>query len=393
LSSSVMVTFYGIWQNWAFAHNLAHFEAMPGRPNATFTEADWLGVFLILVISITYTLIYYCHSERTPSEHSESRGESRNLSEITSCLMNNSETSNNIRQIPRLRPALSSERDGTSLGMTKHFALYFLLTTFYLLLILTVSRSAWLGALVATIIFFWMIFTDLKFNPKQWHWKETIYLKLKFGLSIAIAIIIVYLLNLTDFQLGNRIQSTGTGLQKITISCPPYDWVCKIPDVIEDTKELEKCECRQINLEEIETAGGIISEVYRKDPNIKIRNEIYQKSWEEIKNHPLVGVGWGNINKILGTDERGTPLNSSNIFLETWLGSGIIGFLSLGAILGYILFNAIKNYFFASDASQKIFNLFVVISWLSIVIFNFFNAGIFLGFLWVWLGITQSNTG
>jgi O-antigen ligase len=180
----------------------------------------------------------------------------------------------------------------------------------------------------------------------------------------------------------------GTGLQKITISCQPHDWICEVPEIITDMKELEKCECRQINLEEIETAGGIISEVYRKDPNVNIRAEIYRKSWKEIKNHPILGIGWGKISNILGTDERGTPLNSSNIFLEAWLGMGIFGLVAFLALLGYILFNAIKNYFHANNEQQKAFQLFTIASWFGLVFFNFFNAGIFLGFFWVWLAIS-----
>jgi len=48
LSSSIVVILYGIWQNIWFMRGLNGFETMPGRPNATFAEADWLGMFIVL---------------------------------------------------------------------------------------------------------------------------------------------------------------------------------------------------------------------------------------------------------------------------------------------------------------------------------------------------------
>jgi len=102
-----------------------------------------------------------------------------------------------------------------------------------------------------------------------------------------------------------------------------------------------------------------------------------------------MGIGWGSIGSVLGQDERGATFNSSNIFLETWLGAGILGLASLLALFSYILLSAIKNYFYACDQEGKVFHLFIIISWFAIIIPNLFNAGIFLGFLWVWLAITQ----
>jgi O-antigen ligase len=132
-------------------------------------------------------------------------------------------------------------------------------------------------------------------------------------------------------------------------------------------------------------------EIYRQDPNVQTRSEIYQKSWNEIKKHPILGIGWGNIGSILGKDERGTPLNSSNIFLETWLGAGIIGILCLVIFLTHILYSSVRKYYYSSDDSSKLINLFFIISFFAIIIPNLFNAGIFLGFFWVWLAITQIN--
>ncbi|HAT73414.1 MAG: hypothetical protein US30_C0001G0046 [Candidatus Moranbacteria bacterium GW2011_GWF2_36_839] len=360
LSSSLVVVIYGIWQNIWFLRGLNGFEVMPGRPNATFSEADWLGIYLILVISVLYGLVYSRHSER-------SEAESKNL------LFNNTKTK-------------QFADPSYSLRMT---GLFIFLTLSFILLILTVSRSAWLGAFAVTFIFLFTIFTNLKFYPKHWQWKKTIQMKLIIVPALLVAIGAVYIFHLTNFQLFNRVQSTGSGMQKITVSC---DGNINLPENIDSVLELKKYSCQHINLEEInleKSQGKYVTEIYRKDPNVSIRAQIYQKSWQEIKNHWVLGMGWGSIGKILGEDSRGTSLNSSNIFLEIWLGSGILGFASFVIMLSYILVSAIKKYYFAKNKEERIFGLFVIISWFAIIIPNLFNAGIFLGFLWLWLAISN----
>jgi hypothetical protein len=372
LSSSIVVVFYGIWQNIAFIKGLNSFEIMPGRPNATFTEADWLGIFLVFLIAVIYSVIYYFVSlspqPPLPSGEGEFRLESR-------------------------------ER-----GNTKHlisYTLYIILIPIYILLILTVSRSAWLGAGIVTLIFLKFVLTNAKFNPKYWQWKQFFRVLQYTSIGLFCSIGIVYVFHLTNFQLFNRAQSSASGLQKITIACET-DAIIKNTHndngrgqndnlVIKNNLELQKYGCRHINLEDIEkekVAGNIVAEIYRPDPNVNVRKEIYQKSWQEIKKHPTIGIGWGNIGKILGTDERGTSLNSSNIFLEVWLGSGIIGLLAFLTVLGNIFIQSIRN-LLKGNPNYKIVGLITILGFMALIIPNLFNAGIFLGILWVWLGVIQ----
>ena len=363
LGSSIVVVLYGIWQNIRFIYGGANFETMPGRSNATFMEADWLGIFIVLVICVIYALRYVIFN-------------------LQFSIFNKSSIFND--QI----------NTKYKIQNTKYILYIFLVLTF-IALILTVSRSAWLGAFAASFIFLFIILTDLRF--KNWNWK----MLLKNFIFIAgagiISLTAVYVFHLTNFQLFNRVQSTGSGLQKITISCGFPSEIHKILKqsstiTIKNIDELKQYNCRHINLEDIEkekTAGNIIYEIYRKDPNISIRSEIYQKSWQQIKKHPMLGIGWGNIGQILGKDANGNYLNSSNIFLEIWLGSGIIGIISFVILLLYVLIKAVKNYFFAQDDLQKTISLFFIISWLGIIIANLFNAGIFLGFFWIWLAIAN----
>ena len=358
LSSSVIVMLYGIWQNVRFLHNLSNFEVMPGRPNATFTEADWLGIFLVLLLAVTYSLIYFFHN-------------------------NDDETISNFKS------KISNQIQITKNQILKTF-LYIVLILDFISLILTVSRSAWLGALAVTFIFLFTIFTNLKLNFKEWQWRKTIAIKIPIVIAIILSIAIVYIFHLTNFQLFNRAQSTGSGLQKITISCQDDQ---QLPDAINDTSELEKFGCRHINLEEIEgeqLSGNIGKEIYRKDPNIGVRSEIYRKSWELIKAHPILGIGWGSISTYLGTDERGAGLNASNLFLEVWLATGILGLLALLVVWVLILLKAVQDFIFAKDA-VKILPLFIILGWFALTVPNLFNSGILLGFIWLFLAVAAIN--
>jgi len=364
LSSSLVIIFYGIWQNILFAKGLNSFEVMPGRPNSTFSEADWLGIYIVILISAFYAIIFY---------------------------LNKNSDNNKLSIFP---PEADQPWAGNQIlnpKSKKYFIfsiLYITLLLSYILLIITVSRSAWLGVGIATVVF---LLATLFFGWEMF-WRQTVFI-ISAGI---VSLLVVYVFHLTSFQLFNRIQSTGTGLQKITIACSSElssDSELNSDSVIDNVSELEKYGCRHINLEDINQErdlGFEIREIYRTDPNINIRSVIYQKSLEQIKAHPILGIGWGNIGNILGKDERGTGLNSSNIFLEIWLGSGILGLIAFLSVWLYILGRSILGFFKAEDVLFKAFSLFVVISWLGLTVANLFNAGIMLGFLWVWMAIAIS---
>lgn len=337
LGSSLVIMLYGFWQNNRFTHKLNSFAVMPGRPNSTLTEPDWLGLYLILILTSLFALIYF--------------------------FIQKGDEENQLKK-------------QTSLAV-----IYVYLILAFTLLIISVARSAWLGAIAMTILFLIAIFYG-------WQWKVIIKIKLGIISAFFISLGIVYFFQLTTFQLFDRAVSTG-GLQKITISCQNN---IALPEKILALEELNIFNCRQINLEEIETEkkqGRFVTEIKRDDPNVSVRAEVYRKSWLQIKAHPILGIGWENIATVLGKDARGINLNSSNIFLETYLGSGIMGFVSLIIIFITIFVRAIIAFYREVDLEQKTFALFVLISWTGIIVFNLFNAGIMLGFFWVWLGIVS----
>ena len=355
LSSGLVISLYAIWQNFLFSVGGNSFEVMLGRPNATFTEPDWLGIYLVFLLSIILTIIYY---------------------------QNKKTKSNRVLQV---------------MG-------YGLWVLVLVALTLTVSRSAWLGALLIVLGFLKINLlygkkTDQSFSVEKgfwkntwlvitrpWDWKQFVGALRNILIVAAISLGVIFVFRLTNFQLASRAQSTS-GLQKITIACQSGLDVA-VPQTINSVEELESYSCRHINLEEIEKEkklGNKILEVYRPDPNVGIRAKIYSVAFQQIKQHPLLGIGWGSISNILGTDERGSGLNASNIFLEIWLGSGLLGFLSFVILLGYI-FVSFWGRFVATNGSD-VAATFILLGLFAIVIPNLFNSGIFLGFVWVFLAI------
>jgi len=372
LSSSFVVALYGMLQNIRFTRGFNAFEVMPGRPNATFTEADWFGIFLVFLLACVFSLIYYVNK----NYHYNKTGA--------------------INQFLMLQ-----------------IFNYVLLALILIVLFLTVSRSAWLGAVIITLGFLKAVtlnnarpenesgFKNKLFAIyKKLNWQGFFCILFKLSIAGACSIAIVYVFHLTTFQLFNRAQSTG-GLQKITIACMPTDSCSQQTDcisslnihpiaVIQNTNELSQYGCRHINLEDIEkekAAGNIVEEVYQPDPNIGIRSKIYHTAIEQIKAHPVFGIGWGSVGSILGKDERGASLNASNIFLETCLGAGLLGILSLVILLGYIFIAAVMQWLNVED---KTVSIFILLALFAIIIPNLFNSGIFLGFVWAYLAIAIS---
>ncbi|KKQ06092.1 MAG: hypothetical protein US15_C0019G0001, partial [Candidatus Moranbacteria bacterium GW2011_GWF1_36_4] len=227
LSSSVVVIIFGIWQNWRFVRGLSNFEVMPGRPNATFSEADWLGIFLVLLISFVYSILYYFQNKAGDDEEKIS-----NFQFLIS------------KQFPILK--LNNLK-----FQIQNFFLYLILTLLFLILILTVARSAWLGAGVVSVLFFvfcvWYYFKNKN--------SKILRIPAYAGMTFVVAVLAIQIFGLTNFELGNRIQSTGSGLQEITISCLPKSEL-KSDLVISDVGELEQYGCRHINLEEIEAISA-----------------------------------------------------------------------------------------------------------------------------------------
>lgn len=342
IGGGLLVALYAILQNIILIQGGNSHEVMSGRPNGTFAEPDWLGIFLVFLTAAIFSLIYYFEKNK-------------NKLLIVIC--------------------------------------WIIITFTSIALLLTVSRSSWLGALLVTIGFLKIMLTNGSLKISEWGWKKFTRALINVIAVLIISIGIIYIFNLSRFQIWNRAASTG-GLQKITIACNQSSTLPILPKKIGSVSELDQYRCRHINLEDIEkekSSGNFISTIYRNDPNVNIRAGIYRKSIEQIKQHPILGIGWGNISAVLGTDERGAGLNASNIFLEIWLGAGLIGIVSFLFLLGYIFIKS-AIIFLDKKSEDKTIAVFLLLGWAAVVIPNIFNSGIFLGFFWVYLAIAVSLT-
>lgn len=329
LASGVAVAVYGIYQAIAFQKNWSDFMVMAGRPNSVFEEADWLGLFMGLVA------------------------------------------------LAALVVTLQLKRWYQEFGGAVLFVL-FLIT-----LIITVSRSAWLGfgvAIVALAILLGYEYLSgfIHTRPKE----NRILIKFFLGVPVALilSLAIIFFFDLTRFQLGDRLTSTGTGDQVITIACTQG---ANPPASVENKDALGLYGCQHINLEEQEKFKGegyIVREIEHPDPNIAIRQNLYQQTFAILKDHFFLGLGWGESVKAFGTDGRGAGLNSSNIFLEIWLGSGLIGLLGFLVFWLGIFFAILKRLYHKREMTEGFWLSILLLGfWLHATVFSLFNASLLLG--------------
>ncbi len=329
LVSGVVIAGYALYQMIAFQNGQAHFMVMDGRPNSMLEEADWLGFFIGLAALIA------------------------------------------------LVRALQAKRwfEEALFGL--------LLLLFTIVLVLTVSRSAWLGAVLGVATLGLLLAFDYLSGFIHTRLKDfRIFFKFFIGVPVifGVALGVISFFSLTRFELGERFTSTGTGEQSITIACEKN---AHPPQTIQDTQELASFGCQHINLEEqknYQDQGFIIKSVERPDPNIHIRADLYRQTADLLKEHFFLGLGWGESVKILGKDSRGAGLNSSNLFLEVWLGSGIIGLLGFLAFWFGTLFAIVRRIHHKREMTEGFwFSVLLLILWVQVSVFNFFNAGILSG--------------
>jgi len=334
-AASLLSILTAIMQNAYFIYGNGMLEVMPGRPNALFAEPDWLGMFLIAFIAILVSSLYMLAS-RTGS----------------------------FRELARMK---------------RSWYLFAASSLCFVALILSVSRSAWFGAVVSIAVS-----VLLTLSVRRIRIANAIVGIL--SASVILSLAAVLFVPLTNFDLFGRAGSIRSGLQTITVSCSEEK---TLPAYVATVEELAAIGCRHINLEEIDTekaAGRFVAEINRNDPNISIRKQIYERSVSLGLEHPALGIGWGSVTKALGTDNRGAGLNASDVLLEVWLGSGLLGIVGF---LGFLLILAIRAFrdFFRNRGA---FPFFLISAFAGLVAFDLFNSGILLGFFWALLGIAGS---
>jgi hypothetical protein len=194
--------------------------------------------------------------------------------------------------------------------------------------------------------------------------------------------------HLTPFDIVDRGESVSSGLQKITVSCLSPDTV--LPRILHTGDELASNGCRHILLEEIaeeERSGYSVQEVYRPDPNITIRKHIYAQSFGLIKQYPLTGIGFGNVSHFLGIDGNGRGLNASNVFLEVWIGAGLLGFTLFLIFWFSFPIVLLKHIARITQPKDSVVAMSLFAAWVALSVFNAFNSGLLLGSLWIFFAM------
>ncbi|MCK5080880.1 MAG: O-antigen ligase family protein [Candidatus Moranbacteria bacterium] len=362
VATSLPVLIFGIYQAVAFKMNWIDFQVFAERSNGTFTEPDWFGIYLVFLGAVIYWIKLQLFKTKNSTMIAQWE----------------------IRRVGQ-------------------WFLNFYLFLIFVVLLLTVARSAWLGFLGVTITYFGLlIWQKYLFKLKRFSFKSFFRETLWMGVAYLLSILVVMGFGLSNFNLANRAGSSVSGLQEITISCQKNS---EVPAEISSIEILEQYNCRHIRLDEIHTEKNLgleVKKVFRPDPNIEIRKNIYGVTWSEIKKHPIIGQGLGSSSEVLGKDNYGHGLNASNIFLEVWFSWGILGLITFSILFLSPGFKAVKDIclFYRSSprrtkaenkSEQPSLSLFVILTSGALIIPNLFNAGIFLVIFWIWLALINSQ--
>ncbi|PID55442.1 hypothetical protein CSB45_16015, partial [candidate division KSB3 bacterium] len=337
IAGGTVVGAYAIVQNVLFALGAQHNEMMPGRPQATFTEPDWLGMYLVFVFAVCIAYLYDVTHNKNVWRFS--------------------------------KPLL--------------FVSTTMITT---AIIITVARSAWVGVVAVSVGYAVVLL---------WKKQSRILLKhtLWFCATIAVSSASVFLFSLTTFELDNRIYSTSTGKQEITVACDTLSSRDALiaRETIHNVAELAPYGCRHINLEDITTEkadGALVFTIDRDDPNVVSRVALYTTAYHAFAQKPFLGYGWGQSTHLFGTDQNGVPFNTSNLFLETAIAMGVFGVIVLCGLMGFLGYVSIKALRKAHNPAAISGALFVFLGGIAIIVPNLFNAGMLLAYVWVFLGMS-----
>jgi hypothetical protein len=355
---------FGLYQKIAEKLGWVSMQVMDKRINSTFTEPNWLGMYLVFILALCLGAKYLLKLLRRDS----------------GCLGKTAQRFSNMKV--------------ANWSMLKISQVLINIWVLFIIaeLILTVSRSAWLGAGVVLLAYILIIFIKDGFVKAL---RTVAFATVK----ILLVIVLLNIFGLSDFHLANRATSSASGLQKITISCRDNIAKKQIENGarIASIQELASYGCQHINLEEIkfeQQNGGVIKEVYRPDPSVGVRKDVYKKSWVEIKKHWLFGQGLGSSGFFLGKDNLGHNLNSSNIFLEVLLSMGVAGLMIFMLVIitpfviGLKLLQLKAGKY--SKKPKEVIAVFLLLTFFAILIPNLFNAGFLIAFFWIWLAMVMS---
>ncbi|MBD3300572.1 MAG: hypothetical protein GF347_04420 [Candidatus Moranbacteria bacterium] len=364
--ASFPILAFSIYQNVAFEKGLESFQIMAARPNGTFFEPDWLGMYLVFLIALVVPILLNQFSSfKKQLQKEEKREESFDLEEKNRLDKKALLEFLNVRVAP--------------------VWIMIILYLAFITLIISVARAAW----VSVILMFggFLIFSILSLFFKRINFKVFLNSLFVFLMSLVIfglALGSVLVFNLTRFNLNDRFVSIFTREHIITVA--------------ERGDESFK-----INLEEIEyykKLGYRVVEKMISDENIEIRESVYDSNWELVKQSPILGQGQGAT-----TARRDYLYNASNVFWEWWISAGLGGLVVFVLLLSRLI---IRNLQYLSGREKRlvkeikrisiiegesnyhklyIYNQMIVMVIIGLVVANWFNSGIFFMPMWLCLAV------
>lgn len=237
---------------------------------------------------------------------------------------------------------------------------------FYIVIILTIARASWLAGIGMVGLYLFLIFID-KNNPFGQVFVQGF--KILFFLFLGLAVI--YIFSLTPFSLKNRFLSIVTSQETHAIAVDP--------------KTGKEVSIEKKKIVDYKKQGIEVKEKKVQDINILIRRESFTDNFDIILKHPFLGIGFGGIETAFGNG-----INANNIFMEVWIGSGIVG-LIIFVLIFYCVFREWLFYYIKKRTGEnKAYLYFIILGLVAVIIPNIFNSGLFLGFFWVYLGIASN---
>lgn len=131
--------------------------------------------------------------------------------------------------------------------------------------------------------------------------------------------------------------------------------------------------------------------LFQKEGTLESRKEIWKTAFRAGKNHPIIGSGFGNVEKALleASNQRGDNNikfqfidSSHNIFLDFWVQGGIVGFLALA----FLLIKSLKN----RIRLRKIQDITLLLGLITVLFFNPASVASLVA-LWVLIGKESDN--
>jgi O-antigen ligase len=114
---------------------------------------------------------------------------------------------------------------------------------------------------------------------------------------------------------------------------------------------------------------------------------------ETFSNHPIVGAGAGTFVEQVASDkwyvvDFGNPSEAHGVVQKLLAETGLLGFATFFALLGYVMWRVVSAYrVLGSGSSYKYVLLALVLSSLGSIVFQLFNTSYFVSKLWLPLGV------